>query len=205
MSLETQIAALVAAANNLTNAVNGKVGEIDGTMAQALAQFDQFRALKDVVGTPGEDGTLTMSVFQGQVWGTGGPIEPSSTGGFPTTDLGTTLGVYMHFKLPFNVNRDDRMFWMNIRGYSYGSAKIIDETLVGYCYTAQRELISKNAVGNATPALYVDSNGNCVMRIYCGNAYITAVRIDTMKVGIGDAVKPGEIQAKLSLADTVVF
>ncbi len=37
MSLETQIAALVAAANSLTNSVNGKVAEINAKVAQATA------------------------------------------------------------------------------------------------------------------------------------------------------------------------
>lgn len=44
MSLETQIAALVAAANNLTGAVNGKVSEIDSELAQALTQFDAWKS-----------------------------------------------------------------------------------------------------------------------------------------------------------------
>ncbi|ERY85307.1 hypothetical protein [Pseudomonas aeruginosa] len=44
MSLETTIAALVAAANNLTNAVNGKVSEIDTELATALAQFNTWKA-----------------------------------------------------------------------------------------------------------------------------------------------------------------
>lgn len=205
MSLETTIAALVSAANNLTNAVNGKIASINATLGDALAQFNEWRSLKDVVGTPGADGTLAMSVFQGQVWGTGGAITPASTGGFPTANLGQTTNVYMHFKLPFNVNTDDRMFWINVRGYSYGSALSVDETFVGYCYSAQRQLISTNAAGNMTPALYVDTNGNVVARIYCPNAYITAVRIDAMKVGVGAGITAGQIVAKLSLAEKVVF
>ncbi|HBO4864474.1 TPA: hypothetical protein L4V15_004899 [Pseudomonas aeruginosa] len=44
MSLETQIAALVTAANNLTNAVNGKVTEINSELATALTQFNTWKA-----------------------------------------------------------------------------------------------------------------------------------------------------------------
>ncbi|MCX2515790.1 hypothetical protein OQ484_00030 [Pseudomonas aeruginosa] len=41
MSLETQIAALVNAANTLTNAVNGKMGDIDNKVLQTAAKFDE--------------------------------------------------------------------------------------------------------------------------------------------------------------------
>ena len=63
MSTETQIANLVQASNNLTSAVNGKIGDIDKRMDQARAEFDQFRALKDVVGEPGAPGTLLRESF----------------------------------------------------------------------------------------------------------------------------------------------
>lgn len=199
------MAGLVTAANNLTNVVSGKMAGINAALADALVKFDEWRSLKDTVGDPYSDGTLTMSIFQGQVWGTGGPIEPVASGGFAPTNLGKTTDVYFHFKLPINVNRDDRMFWLNLRGYSYGSSKVVDETVVGYAYRAQRDLISTNAVGNMTPAVYVDDNGNVVVRIFCPNAYITAIRIDSMKVGIGPSIKQGEIVTKLSLAEKVVF
>lgn len=45
MSLETQIAALVTAANNLTGAVNGKMDEIDQKVLQASATVEQQVAL----------------------------------------------------------------------------------------------------------------------------------------------------------------
>ncbi|PSW29188.1 hypothetical protein C9J19_07705 [Photobacterium phosphoreum] len=42
MSLEQQIGALVKASENLTGAVNGKIGEIDKEVAAATTKFDQF-------------------------------------------------------------------------------------------------------------------------------------------------------------------
>ena len=131
MSTETQIANLVQASNNLTSAVNGKIGAIDARMDQARAEFDQFRELKDVVGDIGEPGTLLMSVFQGLIWGTGAPYDVGATGGMVATDLGSSMNVYAHFKLPFSINSDDQMFWLNIRGYSYGSSLVLDETFAG--------------------------------------------------------------------------
>ena len=43
MSLESQIAALVQASNNLTSAVNGKIGEIDHRMDQSEASFEAWK------------------------------------------------------------------------------------------------------------------------------------------------------------------
>lgn len=43
MSLEAQIAALVQASNNLTSAVNGKIGEIDHRMDQSEASFEEWK------------------------------------------------------------------------------------------------------------------------------------------------------------------
>ncbi|MBM5036719.1 hypothetical protein HYO05_21940 [Vibrio parahaemolyticus] len=43
MSLEQQVANLVAASNNLTNAVNGKIGEVDQRVDQAEQEFQEFQ------------------------------------------------------------------------------------------------------------------------------------------------------------------
>ncbi|NUT85323.1 hypothetical protein HNO91_02755 [Pseudomonas corrugata] len=205
MSLETTIASLVTAANNLTTAVNGKIGSINTTMSTALAQFNEWRSLKDVEGDPAAPGTIRRNVLQGHVYGTGGPYPSLAQGEFTTTDLGSSTNVYMHFKVPLNINVNSEMFWFNIKGYSYGTAKIIDETLVGYCYQPTRVLQNASTFGNMTPAVYVDTNGNIVMRILIPNVYFTTVRIDTMRVGNGRLFNQGDLKTKLSLADTVVF
>lgn len=50
MSLETQIAALVTAANNLTAAVNGKMGQIDQKVIDAKAAYDaQLANVKSIL------------------------------------------------------------------------------------------------------------------------------------------------------------
>lgn len=205
MSLETQIAALVTAANNLTNAVSGKMGEIDSTMVDALAQFNLFRAQKDYVGTPGASGTLAMGVFQGQATGAGGVQGYGVSGDFIPADLGTSEQVYIHFKLPFNIHADSKMYWLSIRGYSYGSSKIIDETFAGYCYAPGATLTSTYEFGNMTPAQYVDANGNVVLRILCPSLYVTTLRIDSMHIGGYGIIEKGQIVSKFSLAPQVVF
>jgi hypothetical protein len=205
LSTETQIANLVQASNNLTSAVNGKIGAIDVRMDQARAEFDQFRALKDVVGGVGEPGTLLMSVFQGLIWGTGAPYDVGATGGMVATDLGSSMNVYVHFKLPFSINSDDQMFWLNIRGYSYGSSLVLDETFAGYVYSPQRAVINQSCFGKFEPAIYADAAGNAVCRIKIPNVYVTSLRLDTMQVGRYRAIKLGDIKSKLSLSSTVVF
>ena len=205
MSLETTVASLVTAANNLTGAVNGKIGQIDARMDEARAEFDQYRSLKDVVGLPGTSGTLNMSVLQGAVWGTGGANGVGAGGDFPVTDLGATTDVYAHFRLPFNINLHDQMFWLNIKGYSYGTVKIIDETFAGYCFAPQRAVISQACFGNLTPTIYTDTNGNVVCRLKFASIYVSTMRIDTMKIGTYKEIKLGDIVPKLSLSPTVVF
>nr|WP_225248478.1 hypothetical protein [Pseudomonas tehranensis] len=203
--METTIASLVTAANNLTSVVNGKIGSINTTMATALAQFNEWRSLKDVEGDPAALGTIRRNVLQGHVYGTGKPHGSIAQGEFVSTDLGASTNVYMHFMVPLNINVNSEMFWFNIKGYSYGTAKIIDETLVGYCYQPTRSLLNVSTFGNMTPAVYVDTNGNIVMRILIPSIYYTTVRIDTMRVGNGRLFSLGDLKTKLSLADTVVF
>lgn len=205
MSLETTIANLVAAANNLTNAVNGKIASINTTMADALTKFDTWRNLKDVEGDPTALGTIRRNLFQGFIQGTGLPNAVGASGGFAATDLGQSSSVYAHFRIPLNINVNAEMFWFNIKGYSYGSAKIIEETIVGYCYQPSRTLQNVATFGNMAPAVYVDTNGNIVMRILIPNIYYTTIRIDTMRVGNGRLFNLGDITTKLSLSETVVF
>ena len=206
MSLETQIAALVNAANTLTNAVNGKISSINTTMANALAQFNEWRNEKDVEGHPSLPGTIRRNILQGHIYSTGGTAEPvSSLGAFESTNLGTGDNVYVHFCLPLNINIDTEMFWFNIRGYSYGGAEIIDETLVGYSYSASRTLLNVSTFGNMSPAIYTDSKGNVIMRLLFPYMYYVTMRVDTMRVGNGRLFNVGEITTKLSLAATVEF
>jgi hypothetical protein len=205
MALDQDIGKLVDAANHLTDVVDNKIQGIDAHMVKAQAQFDEWRAQKDIVGDPTIVGTRRMSIFQGEVYGTGGPSGVASAGDFPTIDLGSTENVYVHFKTPLNVRVDDAMFWFNLRGYCYGSSSIIDETIVGYCYHPQVDIIRKHSVGNMHPDSYHDQNGNVVLRILLPSAYYTTLCIDTMRVGDGRLFKRGDLKAALSLMEKVVF
>lgn len=205
MGIEQKIGDLVTAADSLTKVVDGKIAQIDDRMNVARAEFDEFRNKKDMVGVIGAQGTVLMNVFQGGVWGTGGPQNVGASGGFSEVDLGTSENVFMHLKLPMNINVNDQMFWFNIRGYSYGSATIVDETIVGYCYSPQRAVLNKAVFGNMSPGIYTDTKGNVVIRLKFPNIYVTTVRIDTMQVGVGALIPVGSIKSKLSLTEKVEF
>jgi hypothetical protein len=201
-----ETAALIESVNNMTGTVAGKMGQIDQKVATAQAQFDEWRQLKDVIGEPGDIGTMRMSIFQGHVYGTSAGIA-SGAGDFANKVpmLGTNSLVYFHFKTPLNVNVNSEMFWFNVRGYSYGSAKIIDEVFVGYCYSATRTVNSKACFGNLTPEVYVDTAGNVILRILMPDDYYTTVRVDTMRVGNGRLFKLDDLDVQLSLSATVEF
>lgn len=209
MSLDQQVASLVKASNDLTGAVDGKIGQIDRRMAEAESRFDAWRQIKDVVGDPGGYGTMRMSVFQGFIHDTGGATGQGGAGAgdfYGKIDsLGTNSKVYVHFRTPLNINKNNEMFWFNLRGYGYGSASIIDEIFVGYCYENNLKLTNEAAFGNRSPAVYVDTNGNVLLRILLPSSYYATMRMDTMRVGNGRLYAPGDFDVKVSLADTVVF
>ncbi len=72
MSLETQIAALVTAANNLTNSVNGKMGQIDQKVIDAKAEYNDL-----VNGIRGDFPFYALS--QNQALKFGGVLSPQGT------------------------------------------------------------------------------------------------------------------------------
>ncbi|EMW3876290.1 phage tail protein [Pseudomonas aeruginosa] len=64
MSLETQIAALVSAANTLTAAVNGKIAEINTRVNQSFADFTSWKntvQAKDINGRPQYKQTIDLT------------------------------------------------------------------------------------------------------------------------------------------------
>lgn len=202
-----ETAALIESVNQMTATVAGKMGQIDQKVASAQAQFDEWRQLKDVIGDPGGQGTMRLNIFQGFIQGTGAPFDIGGTGGFSgkIADLGSSTDVYIHFKTPMNINTSDEMFWFNIRGYCYGSSSVIDETIVGYAYSPQRNIINKAAFGHMSPESYADSAGNVIFRIKIPIAYFVTLRIDTMRVGTSKLFDIGSLDTKVSLTATVEF
>ncbi|WP_298770401.1 hypothetical protein [uncultured Shewanella sp.] len=203
MSTE-QTADLIESVTELTATVANKMGVIDNRMTQAEETFDEWRSQRDLHGDEAEHGTVRMGILQGFADRT--MDSPYGTGAFSgVPDLGTLGNVYLHFKTPLNINTHAEMFWFNIKGYSYGSASVIDETIVGYCYKVQNKLINQSNFGNLSPASYADVNGNVVLRILLPSVYYTTCRVDTMRVGNGRLFKTGDLEAKFSLLEEIVF
>ncbi|MCX4026628.1 hypothetical protein H0A36_00490 [Endozoicomonas sp. SM1973] len=205
MALEQDISRLVEASNKLTSIVDGKISQIDQLLQDAESKFDTWREQRDILGDINKHGVFKSNIFQGHIYSTHDANYISSAGDLPIEDLGTTDNVYVHFKTPLNINKHSEMFWFNIRGYSYGSASIINETIAGYCYKTNLDLISMDNHGNMSPEAYKDSKGNVVLRIFLPNCYYTTISIDTMRVGNGRLFENGDLIAKLSLAKNINF
>jgi len=205
---EERIGELVTASNQLTSAVENKIGEIDQKMSDAHDDFELWLSHKDVEGELLEHGTVRTAIFQGYAYHTDETITtPAGYNDFAgkVPALGTAELVYLHFKVPLNVNENSEMFWFNIQGYSYGSAAIINEIIVGYCHNLTKNIISKSNFGTHSPNSYLDSSGNVILRILVPNIYYTTIKIDTMHVGNGRLFNKGDLDVKLSLIDTVEF
>ncbi|WDD98374.1 hypothetical protein [Thalassomonas actiniarum] len=208
MSLTQDIANVVQAAENMTATVTGKMGQIDQRMDAAEAEFDVWRNQKDVTGDIAVNGAMRLNIFQGFLHSTGAPYGfGGDSGGFAgkIDDLGSSSNVYLHFKTPMNINTHSEMYWFNIRGYCYGGAKLIDEVIAGYCYATSKSVINKANAGGMSPDSYSDAAGNVILRILVPNTYYNSVCIDTMRVGNGRLFNAGDLDVKVSLADTVDF
>ena len=153
---------------------------------QRLAQVDQtfanLRDLRMVEGDPTRPGCVRRAILQGIVYATGGSPGLSSGGDMPRIDLGSTNNVYMHIKLPLKLNVNNRMFHLRFKGYNYGSAKPVNETVVGYCKASTQRLEGVHTKGNFVPTVYVDANQNIVVRFFFENIYYTTMVIDSMMV-----------------------
>lgn len=205
MSLETEKAALLTAVTAMTDAVAQKSTAIKAEIAAHEQDLQATIDTRDIDGDVGYQGVVRRTIFQGFISGTD-RLNANVSGDFPTPpNFGTNANIYVHFKTPMNINRDSHMFWFNILGYVYGSSKIADETIVGYCYAVTKSLTNKSAVGNLSPDSYVDSNGNVILRLLLPSIYYTTLRIDTMQVGDGPLFEHGALEVKYSTTATVTF
>ncbi|WP_025821939.1 hypothetical protein [Shewanella marina] len=119
---------------------------------------------------------------------------------FFTTEHGSC---YLHFKLPLKADEDHEMIHLRVRGYAYGEAKIVDATLVGYCYKPSDNVINVETQGSHQPALYKGSDQMIYARLFFPNNYFLTVTIDTTRVGNGRLFKRGDIEIIKSSSSTL--
>jgi hypothetical protein len=111
---------------------------------------------------------------------------------------------YIHIRTPFNPTMASDMFHFKVTGYAYGaSPKVIDITYVGYAYMSSgtlknTEIFNPNA-GHA-PMMYQGSDDNVYLRFKPSNTYYMSFRVDSMYVGNGRIVEPGEVTITRSAA-----
>jgi hypothetical protein len=200
-------AALLQSIDRFSTAIQEKTDQLESGIATQELNATQLLELREVDGIPYNIGTVRKAIFQGFVGNiAGGGEEIWSQGDFGTVpNLGTNANVYLHLKVPVNINVNSEMLWFHLTGYAFGSAKMIDETIVGYSYAVSKALLNNNATGNFSPTLYTDVSGNVVIRLLFPSIYYTTLKIDTMRVGNGRLFNKGDLVARLSLSANVNF
>jgi hypothetical protein len=160
---------------------------------------------KFIIGPEASIGTVFRNVYQLMIYS----IDATNkrVGGDPVdvSGISTQANVYVHLKLPGNINLNTWMHHVRVRGYSYGSAKIIDCTYVGYSYSPSNSFLNKEAMGTVTVDQYADTNGNIVLCFLLSSAYYSSFEVDTMRCGVNVGIKRGMIQCKLSTSNRVTF
>ena len=200
-------AALLQSIDRFSTAIQEKTDQLESGIATQELNAAQLLELREVDGIPYNIGTVRKAIFQGFVGNTTGTGETTPAQGdfSEIPNLGTNTNVYLHLKVPVNINVHSEMLWFHLTGYAFGSAKIIDETIVGYSYAPSKALINNNAIGNFSPTLYTDASGNVVIRLLFPSIYFTTLKIDTMRVGNGRLFNKGDLVARLSLSANVNF
>ncbi|MBD1582494.1 hypothetical protein [Pseudoalteromonas sp. S16_S37] len=193
MALEQDIAKLIEASNDLTTIVDNKITDIDAKVASKSSEIDSLiTSTNDKVDSKlnqlsiigdGNFGTRAINVAR-YFTGSGGKAN-------------------LHFKLPLKADTDHDMFHLKIYGYAYGEAKIVESTLVGYCYKPSNNVINIEVNGTHSPHLYKGSDGYIYARLSFETFYYLTVSVDTMRVGNGRLLKHGDIEIIRSEQETL--
>lgn len=208
MALQQSLINLAATVQQRIDDTAGKIVDHTGRVFESNQKLTEHENLRNVVGDSTRPGCINRGVVQGIVYATGGAPGVGSAADFPRVDLGSTDGVYVHFKLPLNIYVNNRMFWLRIRGYNYGGAKAVDETIVGYCKASTTRIEGIATKGNFSPAVYVNDNNDVMVRLYFPYIYYTTMVVDSMWVSTGAEAgmfKRGDIKPWMSLSSTLVF
>jgi hypothetical protein len=114
---------------------------------------------------------------------------------------------YIHIRTPFDPTVASEMFHFEVKGYAYNaSTKVVDITYVGYAYQTQgliRDTGISNPTGGHAPAIYQGSDNNVYLRFKPSNTYYLSFRVDSMQVGNGRVVLPGEVTVIRSSSSTL--
>ena len=122
--------------------------------------------------------------------------------------------VYVHILLPSDFNNtQNQMFLLEIKGYNFTSvsnvASLLNLMIGGYVTTVSnggpiRKVASWSAQGDFAPTAYYSSAYNRgIARFYVANPYYTSFAVNSICVGNGRLIKPGELQIIYSTSATI--
>ncbi|QEE50661.1 hypothetical protein FUA48_14060 [Flavobacterium alkalisoli] len=166
------------------------------TPAGAKASVQTFAPVKTVNGQTPVSGNVSIN--------TGGgndvcSVEPAVLRYLHTPDSSTDI---FHIKLPFNINVHQNMFHFKAEGFAYRSSDVIDIVWVGRCYKPQANLIYANTVvsksSTITAGQYIGSDNYIYLWFKVPRTYYCSFKIDSMKVGNGIQVLPGQLEVIVS-------
>lgn len=146
-----------------------------------------------------------LEVAGGAVIGAGRGAKTIGVVDYFTTTSSSAL--YIHIRTPFRPAVHTNMYHFKVEGYSYGDSRDIDLTFVGYSYAVNPTVIqspmSRDPQGFFAPTQYIGSDGHIYLRFKPGNVYYCSFRVDSMYVGNGRIVYPGELVVTESSAATL--
>jgi hypothetical protein len=149
---------------------------------------------------------IGTSAPQGELHVNGTFIEGSGQGtishGVASFFNGPENDDYIHIRLPFNPTQSSDMFHIRVTGHAYRApVKVVDITFVGYVYEATGTIKAEeiyNVNGGHEPAIYLGDDDHAYLRIRPGDNYYLTLRVDSMYVGNGRILQPGDVTIELS-------
>jgi len=142
-----------------------------------------------------DNGIISQNVARGWLWGR----EPESF----------TTG-YVHILLPSDFNNSNsQMFLLEIKGYNFTNAYLLNLMIGGYVTPASnggpiRNVTGWSAQGDFAPTAYYSNTYNRgIARFYLSRAYYTSFVVNSICVGNGRIIKPGELQIIYSTSATI--
>lgn len=139
---------------------------------------------------------VQQQLSQLQIIGDGsvGTRTINAAAGVFTTDANVYQKMYYHIKLPLRAGIDTGMFRIELKGYHFGEPKMIQDGFAGYVHWNNPNAFAIDVDGTSNPAIYTGTDNHVYCRIETvSSAYYMTLSVDSMYVGNGRVINPGEI------------